>query len=470
MSDVLIIGGGISGLATAYYVRQQGLSATIIEGSKRLGGLIGTETVSGCRLEMGPDSWIANKTAVADLAQTVPGMAEQIIGSNDAARRIFVVKDGQLTPLPHGMVMMVPGEWGPALRSRLWNGSTKLGFLSEYFQRPRIRHEDITIAEFVKDHFDETMLEYVTEPLLSGVYGGQAGKLSARSVLPRFVGYEQKYGSLIRGVRRELRAAKAKKQRGSLFRSFRHGMQTVVDTLSDLLEAQQVRIVHGQADCVEPVAGGDWRVRVGDTFEEAAQVVIACPAYRAAALLNRSSPRLSDELGAVPYSSAITVMTGFRREAVGHSLNGFGFLVPRRERKTLAACTWVNTKFPTRIAPEYAVLRSFLVDRDADELMLAPDQELIDIVRGELKSLMGITAPVEFFTVNRWPHSMPQYMVGHEARWHRIEEQLRNHPGLHLVGNAYDGVGIPDCVRLAKDAALRIARQAKRGQVEVSAG
>ncbi len=470
MSDVLIIGGGISGLATAYYVRQQGLSAAIIEGSKRLGGLIGTETVSGCRLEMGPDSWIANKTAVAELAQSIPGLAEQMIGSNDAARRIFVVKDGQLTPLPHGMVMMVPGEWGPALRSRLFDSGTKLGFVSEYFQRPRGRQEDVTIAEFVKDHFDETMLEYVTEPLLSGVYGGQAGKLSARSVLPRFVGYEQKYGSLIRGVRHELRSAKRQKQRGSLFRSFRLGMQTLVATLSDVLEAQQVRIVHGQAESVEPVAGGNWRVRVGDSFEEAEQVVIACPAHRAAALVNRASAPLSDELGAIPYASAITIMTGFRREVVGHALNGFGFLVPRRERKTLAACTWVNTKFPTRIAPECAVLRSFLVDRDADELMLAPDEELIDIVRSELKSLMGITAPVEFFTVNRWPHSMPQYIVGHEARWHRIDEQLRNDPGLHLVGNAYDGVGIPDCVRLAKNAALRIARQAKRGQVEYSAG
>ena len=343
-------------------------------------------------------------------------------------------------------------------------------WFQEYFQRPRGRQEDVTIAEFVKDHFDETMLEYVTEPLLSGVYGGQAGKLSARSVLPRFVGYEQKYGSLIRGVRHELRSAKRQKQRGSLFRSFRLGMQTLVATLSDVLEAQQVRIVHGQAESVEPVAGGNWRVRVGDSFEEAEQVVIACPAHRAAALVNRASAPLSDELGAIPYASAITIMTGFRREVVGHALNGFGFLVPRRERKTLAACTWVNTKFPTRIAPECAVLRSFLVDRDADELMLAPDEELIDIVRSELKSLMGITAPVEFFTVNRWPHSMPQYIVGHEARWHRIDEQLRNDPGLHLVGNAYDGVGIPDCVRLAKNAALRIARQAKRGQVEYSAG
>ena len=470
MSDVLIIGGGISGLATAYYVRQQGLSATMIEGSKRLGGLIGTETISGCRLEMGPDSWIANKTAVSDLAQTIPGMAEEIIGSNDAARRIFVVKDGRLTPLPHGMVMMVPGEWGPALKSRLFGGSTKLGFVSEYFQRPRVRREDVTIAEFVKDHFDETMLEYVTEPLLSGVYGGQAGKLSARSVLPRFVGYEQKYGSLIRGVRRERREAKKQKQRGSLFRSFRKGMQTLVDMLSGVLEKEQVRIVHGQADTVEPGAGGNWRVRVGDSFEEAAQIVIACPAHRAAALVRRMNAPLADELDDIPYSSAITIMTGFRREAVEHALNGFGFLVPRRERKALAACTWVNTKFPTRIAPEYAVLRSFVVDRDADELMLAPDQELIEIVRGELKSLMGISAPVEFSTVHRWPHSMPQYVVGHDARWHRIEERLRNNPGLQLVGNAYDGVGIPDCVRLAKDAAVRIARQVKRGRLEYSTG
>lgn len=456
MSDVLIVGGGISGLATAYYLQQQGLSATIIEGSKRLGGLIGTETVCGCRLEMGPDSWIANKTAVAELARSIPGLSDEVIGSNDAARRIFVVKDGQLTPMPAGMVMMVPAEWGPALTSGLFDKSTKLGFITEYFRRPEVRREDVSIAEFVKDHFDELMLEYVTEPLLSGVYGGQAGKLSARSVLPRFVGYEQKYGSLIRGVRQERR--QAKKKPGSLFQSFRQGMQTLVDGLTGALDAAQVRIIQGQADRVEPLPRGRWRVQVGDSCEEAEQVVVACPAHRAAPLLNTDSPALAEELSAIPYSSAITIMIGFRRDAVGHALNGFGFLVPRRERKTLAACTWVNTKFPTRTVPEYAVLRSFLVDRDADELMLAPDEELIRIARGELQHLMGISAPVEFFTVNRWPQSMPQYVVGHQARWLRIEEHLRNHAGLRLVGNAYDGVGIPDCVRLAKDAAERIAQ------------
>ncbi len=190
----------------------------------------------------------------------------------------------------------------------------------------------------MKDHFDETMLEYVTEPLLSGVYGGQAGKLSARSVLPRFVGYEQKYGSLIRGVRRERREAKKQKQRGSLFRSFRKGMQTLVDMLSGVLEKEQVRIVHGQADTVEPGAGGNWRVRVGDSFEEAAQIVIACPAHRAAALVRRMNAPLADELDDIPYSSAITIMTGFRREAVEHALNGFGFLVPRRGVPEGAGC------------------------------------------------------------------------------------------------------------------------------------
>ncbi len=456
MADVLIVGGGISGLATAYYLQKQGLSATIIEGSKRLGGLIGTETVHGCRLERGPDSWISTKPAVAELAQLIPSLSDEVIGSNDGARRIFVVKDGQLTPMPAGMVMMVPGEWGPALASGLFENSTKRGFITEYFRRPEVRHEDVSIAEFVKDHFDELILEYVTEPLLAGVYGGQAGKLSARSVLPRFVGYEQKYGSLIRGVRRE--RSEAKKPPGSLFRSFRQGMQSLVDGLAGALEAAQVRIVQGQADRVEPMPRGRWRVQVGDSGEEAEHVVVACQAHRAAALLSTDSPALAEELSAIPYSSAITIMTGFRREAVGHALNGFGFLVPRRERKALTACTWVNTKFPTRIAPEYAVLRSFLVDREADELMLAPDEELIRVVRGELQHLMGISAPVEFFTVNRWPQSMPQYVVGHEARRIRIEEHLRNHAGLSLVGNAYDGVGIPDCVRLAKDAAGRIAR------------
>jgi oxygen-dependent protoporphyrinogen oxidase len=335
LNEVVIVGGGISGLATAYYLSKQGVRPVLVEGQRRLGGLIATDRINGCRLEAGPDSYVASKPAVSELAKSIPGLAEQVMGSNDAARRIFVVKNGKLVPMPHGMVMMVPSEWGPSLRSPLFEPAAKLRFVSEYFQRPKKRQGDVTIAEFVNDHFDESMLEYVTEPLLSGVYGGEAGKLSAQSVLPRFLGYEQKYGSLIRSVRRERRQAAGS---GPLFLSFQGGMQTLVDFLARSLEGC-VRIVHEQARQVVRQSDGMWRVTAGGGVEEASDVVLACPSFRAAELIEGMDAELADDLHSIPYSSAITVMVGYRRRDVSHPLDGFGFLVPKGERRQVAACT-----------------------------------------------------------------------------------------------------------------------------------
>jgi oxygen-dependent protoporphyrinogen oxidase len=187
--------------------------------------------------------------------------------------------------------------------------------------------------------------------------------------------------------------------------------------------------------------------------------VLACPAFRAASIIEGEDPALSYELASIPYSPAITVMMGYRSVEFTHPLDGFGFLVPKRERKSISACTWINTKFPSRIAAGYVVLRAFLVGREAEDLMAGGDEELTGVVAGELKRLMGVCSRHVFATVHRWPRSMPQYVLGHEIRRQRVASQLQEHKGLHLVGNAYDGVGIPDCVRLAKAAAQRIAEQ-----------
>jgi oxygen-dependent protoporphyrinogen oxidase len=448
--SVIIVGGGVSGLSTAYFLGQHGIRSTIIEKSKRLGGLIQTDLIEGCQLEAGPDSYLATKPAVTELAQELGDLKNQVIGSNDASRRIFVVRGGKLVPLPEGMVMMVPGQWAPALRSKLFSFKTKARLILETLSSPRKRDGDVSVEAFIEDHFGREVLDYATEPLLSGVYGGTPSNLSAESVLPRFFRFERAYGSLIRGVRHERSQQTPGK---SAFLSFNGGMQSLTDSLASA-SAASMDVVHGEATRVER-AGKNWVVEAGENWT-ADQIVLACPAHVCGQLLASSEPALASELAEIPYSSAILVTLAYERSKLSHAFDGFGFLVPRIERRSVAAATWISTKFPSRVPPEIAALRAFIVGQDAEQLLEASDETRVDLVRAELRRLMGIEQPELFRTVHVWPKSMPQYVVGHGQRRRRIAEKTDRCPGLHLVGNAYDGVGIPDCVQMAKQTAKRI--------------
>jgi oxygen-dependent protoporphyrinogen oxidase len=435
---VLIIGGGLSGLATAYFLSRYAIPSTIIEKTNRTGGLIKTDFIEGCRLEAGPDSYIATKPAVNQLAEELPGLKDQIIGSNDAARRIFVVRNGRLVQMPKGMVMMVPGEWEPLERSHLISEEAKRAIKRETKMKP----------------FGAEVVEYLTEPLLCGVYGGESEKLSAESVLPRFVGYERKFGSLVTGVQQELRD---KPKGGSLFLSLRDGMQTLTNSLV-AATGGRTNILRGEASAITHKDDA-WQVRVGDETLTARNLALCCPAHVNAGLLETSAQPLADELAAIPYSSAILVMMVYDRATLDHPLDGFGYLVPRGERKTIAAATWVNTKFPSRVRPDLAALRAFIVSHKALELAQASEEEIVSLVREDFERIMGISAKPLFHTFHRWPNSMPQYIVGHSQRVQNIYTNLKEYPGLFLVGNAYDGVGIPDCLRHAREIAQHICER-----------
>ncbi|MGI8959300.1 MAG: protoporphyrinogen oxidase [Bryobacteraceae bacterium] len=449
--SVTIVGGGISGLATAYFLGKHGTRSTLIEKSNRLGGLIKTDLIEGCQLEAGPDSYIASKPAVTELARELGDLGNQIIGSNDEARRIFVVRRGKLVPIPKGMVMMVPGQWTPALRSELFSVKTKLRFLVETLSAPRKRTEDVSVEKFVDDHFGKEMLDYVTEPLLSGVYGGDPSNLSVESVLPRFLRYERVYGSLIRGLRHE----RSQSSRGnSAFLSFAGGMQTLIDSLT-AASAAFMDVIYGEAAGIER-SDGRWLLKVGNNWTRTDQIVLACPAHVCSQLLENAEPTLASKLAEIPYSSAILVTLAYERSKLRHALDGFGFLVPRIERRNIAAATWVSTKFPSRAPIKTAVLRAFIVGKEAEQLLDAPSQSLADLVHEELAKLMGLEQLPLSHTVNLWPRSMPQYVVGHGLRRLHIAQALDHCPGLYLVGSAYDGVGVPDCVQMAKQTAKSI--------------
>ncbi len=353
--------------------------------------------------------------------------------------------------------MMVPGNLPAVMQSDFFSADAKLRFEAELSFKPKTRNADISIREFVKDHFGPESLQYLTEPLLAGVYGGDAGELSTQSVLPRFLEYERTYGSLVRAVQQERSLEKTSK--GSLFQSFRGGMQTLTDTLAKAA-APYVTIVSGEANEAEKCGSG-WRVRLeGGEVAKVPQLILACPAHVSASLLRSSESALSEELAAIPYSSAILVSFVYARKEFHHQLDGFGFLVPGPERRRVAAATWTSTKFPSRTPPEWVALRAFIVGQDAVELMNASDADLVRIAREEFKRLMDVSIPPSFQAVYRWPDSMPQYVVGHQARQQRIRQSIDESRGLHLCGNAYNGVGIPDCIRLASDVAETI--QSKR--------
>ncbi|MEO8660043.1 MAG: protoporphyrinogen oxidase [Bryobacteraceae bacterium] len=455
MHRAVIIGGGISGLSAAYYLNKAGVPAVLIERAPRLGGVIQTETVNGCVLEEGPDSFLSAKPAALELIREV-GLASDVIGSNDHLRVTYIWKGGRLIPLPDGMMMMVPTKFTPILMSPLLSWATKIRMGLEIFRQPgNGSGRDRTVSEFIEDHYGRESVDYLAEPLLSGVYGGSPDRLSVASVLTRFVELEGKYGSLTRGVLASRRAAGPKAQGAPLFRTLKGGLAQLTRTLEEKIRPNTV-VIQAEADALERTDSG-FRVRAGAEWIEAANVVVATPAWQAGGLLGAVDPVLAELLRGVQYSSSMTLALGYEKATLGHSLKGFGFLVPAKERGRLVACTWVGTKFSHRVPEGQAVLRCFLGGAADEGILDESDEAVVAIVLEELHKIMGITAKPSFYRIARWKKSMAQYTVGHQARVISIEERLAAQPNLYLAGNAYYGIGIPDCIKMGRQAADRIA-------------
>jgi oxygen-dependent protoporphyrinogen oxidase len=452
MPRVVIIGGGISGLSTAYYLAKQAIPSTILEPRPRLGGVIQTEHVEGCTIEAGPDSFLSAKPAAMELAREL-GLADQVIGSNDHLRITFVRKGGRLVPLPDGLMMMVPTKILPLLTTSLLSWATKVRMGMELLRSPAPRPGDESVAEFIEEHYGAEAVDYLAEPLLSGIYGGEPQAMSVRAVLPRFVELSTRYGSLTRGVLAERAKARHNSSGTPLFRTLKDGLGQMVDALkreiSSYTEVRQAR-----AELVERSEDG-FRVRVQGGWIEAEHVVAACEAHSGAAVLRAADARLAELLGTVPYSSSITIALGFDKTGLPRLPAGFGFLIPKKERRLLMACTWIGTKFPFRVPDDKVVARCFIGGNE--EALAMSDETLLERVTEELQEIAGFRAQPRFRLIRRWPRAMAQYPVGHIERVEEMESRTAAIPGLHLAGNAYRGIGIPDCIRMGRDAAQRIA-------------
>ncbi len=427
---VAVVGGGITGLSCAYYLGSAGIDATVFDPAP--GGPIGTVTIDGCILETGPESWLAAKPWAEQLIREI-GMGDQLTGSNDAQRRTYVLRQGRFVTLPEGLQMLVPTKIAPVIQTQLFGWGTKIRMGLEVFRSPKA-FPDRSVADFVEDHFGPEAVDYLAEPLLAGVYGGSPHDLSAASVLPKFVEYEQRYGSVVVGTLRD----KRKPSGQSIFKSLRGGVGTLIDAL-----VSRVNVVR---EPVEAIAPG-WSVFAAGSWQNFDQVVLACGANRAAPLTAAIDPVLGGLLGTIPHSGSSIWTFGYRREDIRHPLDAFGFLVPKSERRSIMACTWLQTKWLGRVPADKAVFRCFSTDQDVT-------REASEI---ELRRLMGIDAEPIFAVNHRWPGSMPQYTVGHTERIRAVQARMAEISGLYLAGNAYAGIGIPDCVRSAKQAADAIA-------------
>jgi len=456
MKRIAVVGGGISGLAAAFALQREQdrgaqLDYVIFESSDRFGGVIRTERVNDCLIEAGPDSFLTEKPWAADLCREL-GLGDELVSSNDAERKTYLLIKGRLVAIPDGLLFMVPTRIVPVFLSPLFSWPTKLRILREWFYRPGRKDSDVTVADFVQRHYGREMVERVADPLLSGVYGGSADELSVQSVLPRFVEMEASYGSLAKGMLKARQRHQATSP-APLFTSLNKGMQQLVDALVTRIPppARELKVA------VESVKQeyGKWLVVAEDRTQEFDAVILATPAYSAAKLLGNAS-ELAAELGAIGYSSSVTVILGYDHTVRAKLPPGFGFLVPRSEGRRILATTFVHNKFPQRAPENVALIRGFLGGtRDAAILEYSED-EVRSMVYRELEEILGIRAQPLFTRVYKWPGAMAQYNVCHGARTARIQDLVGHMPGLALAGNAYSGIGVPDCVRSGTEAAGKI--------------
>jgi protoporphyrinogen/coproporphyrinogen III oxidase len=460
MKRVAIIGGGISGLAAALTLERSRADGAhvdyvLYESHPRLGGVVVTEHVEGCVFEGGPDSFLSEKPWARDLCREL-GLEDQLISSNDAERKTYILKQGRLIKIPDGLLFLVPTKVSPVVWSPLFSLPTKLRMAQEWFHPPRKSSQDESVAAMVERHYGREMVEVLADPLLAGVYGGEANQLGVQAVLPRLVEMEAKYGSLGRAMlaARKTAAAAPQGPRKPLFTSLKRGMQQMVDAVISRLRPTSL-CLRTQVETVER-QDGRWMISTQSRSEPFDGVILATPAHAAAGLVGKISPPLAAQLLAIPYTSSITINLAYDGEVRASLPPGFGFLVPSSEGRRILAATFVHNKFPYRAPEDRALVRCFLSGARNEGIFEHSDEDILSIAGKELEQILRLRANPLFARVYRWKSAMAQYGVSHLERLQRIDSLLGELPALALAGNGYRGIGVPDCIRTGQEAAGRL--------------
>ncbi|HUY80741.1 MAG TPA: protoporphyrinogen oxidase [Acidobacteriaceae bacterium] len=458
MRHTVIIGGGITGLATAFHLQraaQGSVAVTLIESSPRLGGKIASRRENGFLIEGGPDSFIARKQATVDLCRAL-GLGDELIGTSPAEHSTYVLSEGRLHVFPDGAI--------PLLKSDLISWPGKLRMAAELVLPSRREDGDESLASFVRRRMGSEVLDKMAGPLLAGIHSADPDFLSLQSTFAMLPEMEKKYGSVLRGylvqkwLRSRSRNGQAARKNSSMFMTIQGGLDRLVEALATHLATADIKL-NTRVLAVMPI-GDHYEVLLQDgSCLRADDVVFATPAYVSAALLQELNPKLAEQLRAIRYVSTATVSLGFRQQDLKQPLDGYGFVVPHLEGRAITACSWSSAKFTERAPEGYALMRVFMGGARNESIAEQQEAVLVEMARKELRGIMGISAEPVVSQAYRWHKGNPQYDVGHLARVEEMERLVERYPGMHLAGAAYRGAGVPDCIESGARVALRIAEK-----------
>ncbi|MEC7641445.1 MAG: protoporphyrinogen oxidase [Nitrospinota bacterium] len=461
MKKIIIIGGGISGLAAAHRIQQEisegaHLECILVEGSDRFGGKIFTEKSDGFVIERGPDSFISQKPAAIELCKQL-GLGDRLTGTNPEAPSTFVYTRGKLVTMPDGLSLMIPTKFLPFALTPLFSLPGKIRMAFDLLIPGKEDDSDESLASFVRRRMGEEALNKMAEPMLAGIYASDPEKMSIKSTFPMFVETEHKYRSLILGMlaRKKAMLMNADKRPTtsySLFMTLKEGLGEMVDAIIN--KSPDVQFKSGtKGFSIEKKLDG-WHVKLEDGWERPADaVIIATPAAITAKILQSIAPDSAEILNGINYVSTATVTLGYKKEGFSHPLDGFGFVVPKKEGRSILACTWTSSKFPHRAPEGYVMLRCYLGGALQEEIAEKDTETLGKLVRNDLQEIMGIKEIPVFCKVFRNLKSNVQYHVNHSDRIDSVMKNLKKFPGLFLAGSAYRGIGIPDCIQNGNQAA-----------------
>jgi oxygen-dependent protoporphyrinogen oxidase len=448
-ASVAVIGGGISGLTAAYQLHKEGTSFVLIEKSDRLGGLIFTEQVADFTIDAGPDSLLIQKPAAVELCVEL-GLHNQLVPTLQP-RTAYIVRNRKLHPIPKGSVFGIPTNLEALLASHYLSPQAKIRMAQDLVLPPKTDESDESVASFFRRRFGKETVDYLASPLLAGIHAGNVEQLSMHALFPRLVEAERRQGSVIRAFRNRPTGLTSTTSTDGLFRSLTGGLQTLTTSLTQSLPNSAVKF---GVEATSISGSGPFSVTLSSgenlSFDK---VICATPAYATSTIVQSLAPELSNLISSIPYTSIATVAIAYPRSSIDDLLNGTGFVVPEIEPDlSIAACTWISSKWPGRSPESHVLLRGFIGGSRAPQALNQSDQALITTVQHDLRSLLGIRVPTSLARVYRWPRANPQPHVGHLELVAQIDRLLSAYPGLQIIGAALRGIGIPDCISAGRAA------------------